>query len=112
VSPIRPLWHASLDFLRVPDSAGRRCGPGSGPRRSLAIQFSRVPEPPRSTAYTGRTYAVEVTARLRPELAELPAYVEGKTVAGAIKLASNETVHGPLPSVRAAIDQAISAVNR
>jgi len=53
-----------------------------------------------------------VTARLRPELAELPAYVEGKTVAGAIKLASNETVHGPLPGVRAAIEQAIGAVNR
>lgn len=53
-----------------------------------------------------------MTARLRPELAELPAYVEGKTIAGAIKLASNETVHGPLPSVRAAIEQAIGAVNR
>ncbi len=53
-----------------------------------------------------------MTARLRPELAELPAYVEGKTVAGAIKLASNETVHGPLPSVRAAIDEAAGAVNR
>jgi histidinol-phosphate aminotransferase len=53
-----------------------------------------------------------MTARLRPELAELPAYVEGKTVAGAIKLASNETVHGPLPSVRAAIDQALNVVNR
>jgi histidinol-phosphate aminotransferase len=53
-----------------------------------------------------------MTARLRPELAELPAYVEGKTIAGAIKLASNETVQGPLPSVRAAIDRAIGAVNR
>lgn len=53
-----------------------------------------------------------MTARLRPELAELPAYVEGKTVAGAIKLASNETVHGPLPSVRAAIARAADAVNR
>jgi len=82
-----------LDFLRVPDPLG-------------------LPEPPRSTAYTGRTYAVEVTARLRPELAELPAYVEGKTVAGAIKLASNETVFGPLPSVRAAIDRAVAMVNR
>ena len=30
----------------------------------------------------------------------------GKTVPGAIKLASNETVFGPLPSVRAAIEQA------
>jgi histidinol-phosphate aminotransferase len=53
-----------------------------------------------------------MTTCLRPELAELPAYVESKTVAGAIKLASNETVHGPLPSVRAAIEQAISTVNR
>ncbi|MDT5356425.1 MAG: histidinol-phosphate aminotransferase [Mycobacterium sp.] len=53
-----------------------------------------------------------MTARLRPELAELPAYVEGKTIAGAIKLASNETVHGPLPSVRTAIDRAVSTVNR
>ncbi len=53
-----------------------------------------------------------MTARLRPELAELPAYVEGKTIAGAIKLASNETVHGPLPSVRAAIERAIGIVNR
>lgn len=45
-------------------------------------------------------------------MAELPAYVEGKTIAGAIKLASNETVHGPLPSVRAAIDEAVNTVNR
>jgi histidinol-phosphate aminotransferase len=53
-----------------------------------------------------------MTARLRPELAELPAYVEGKTVPGAIKLTSNETVHGPLPSVRTAIEQAIHTVHR
>ena len=48
-----------------------------------------------------------MTARLRPELADLPAYTPGKTVPGAIKIASNETVHGPLPSVRAAIDKKI-----
>jgi histidinol-phosphate aminotransferase len=53
-----------------------------------------------------------VTARLRPELAELPAYTPGKTVPGAIKIASNETVHGPLPSVRVAIEKAIDTVNR
>ena len=47
-----------------------------------------------------------MTARLRPELADLPAYTPGKTVPGAIKIASNETVHGPLPSVRAAIEKA------
>ncbi|MCT7661620.1 pyridoxal phosphate-dependent aminotransferase [Mycobacterium deserti] len=51
-------------------------------------------------------------ARLRPELADLPAYTPGKTVPGAIKIASNETVHGPLPSVRAAIEQATDTINR
>ena len=54
----------------------------------------------------------QVTARLRPELADLPAYTPGKTVPGAIKLASNETVHGPLPSVREAIAAAAETINR
>jgi histidinol-phosphate aminotransferase len=53
-----------------------------------------------------------VTARLRPVLAGLPVYVPGKTVPGAIKLASNETVFGPLPSVRAAIEHATDTINR
>jgi histidinol-phosphate aminotransferase len=53
-----------------------------------------------------------VTARLRPEIAALPAYVEGKTVPGSIKLASNETVLSPLPGVRAAIERAADTVNR
>ena len=53
-----------------------------------------------------------MTARLRPELADLPAYTPGKTVPGAIKIASNETVDGPLPSVRAAIERAIDRINR
>lgn len=53
-----------------------------------------------------------MTARLRPELADLPAYTPGRTVPGAIKIASNETVHGPLPSVRAAIDKATDSINR
>ncbi len=53
-----------------------------------------------------------MTARLRPELADLPAYTPGKTVPGAIKIASNETVHGPLPSVRAAIGKATDNINR
>ncbi len=51
-------------------------------------------------------------ARLRAELADLPAYTPGKTVPGAIKIASNETVHGPLPSVRAAIERATDNINR
>jgi histidinol-phosphate aminotransferase len=53
-----------------------------------------------------------VTARLRPELADLPAYTPGRTVPGAIKIASNETVHGPLPSVLAAITAAAATINR
>ena len=53
-----------------------------------------------------------MTARLRPLMADLPAYTPGKTVPGAIKLASNETVFGPLPSVRAAIAQATDTLNR
>jgi histidinol-phosphate aminotransferase len=53
-----------------------------------------------------------MTVRLRPELADLPAYTPGKTVPGAIKIASNETVHGPLPSVRAAIEKATDSINR
>jgi histidinol-phosphate aminotransferase len=53
-----------------------------------------------------------VTARLRPELAGLPVYIPGKTVPGSIKLASNETVFGPLPSVRAVIERATDNVNR
>ena len=100
VSPIRPLWHASLDFLRVPDPLGDERS-GRGPRNRR-----------RHSVHSAQTYAVEVTARLRPELAELPAYVPGKTVPGAIKLASNETVFGPLPSVRAAIERAADAINR
>ena len=35
-----------------------------------------------------------MTARLRPELAALPAYTPGRTVPGAIKLASDETLVG------------------
>ncbi|BBZ46852.1 pyridoxal phosphate-dependent aminotransferase [Mycobacterium parmense] len=53
-----------------------------------------------------------MTARLRPELVGLPVYVPGKSAPGSIKLASNETVFGPLPSVRAAIERGTDHVNR
>ncbi|BBZ02266.1 putative phenylalanine aminotransferase [Mycolicibacterium chitae] len=49
---------------------------------------------------------------MRTLMADLPAYTPGKTVPGAIKLASNETVDGPLPSVRAAINEATDTLNR
>lgn len=45
-------------------------------------------------------------------MADLPAYTPGKTVPGAIKIASNETVHPPLPSVREAIQRAAENINR
>lgn len=53
-----------------------------------------------------------MTVRLRPELADLPAYTPGKSVPGAIKLASNETVQNPLPSVLQAIAAATETINR
>lgn len=53
-----------------------------------------------------------MTARTRPDLDAIPGYIPGRTVAGAIKLASNETTAGPLPSVRDAIAEAAAGVNR
>ena len=53
-----------------------------------------------------------MTARTRADLDRLPLYVPGRTVPGAIKLASNEVSAGPLPSVVAAIAAAGAAVNR
>lgn len=48
----------------------------------------------------------------RADLDSLPAYVPGRSVPGAIKLASNETPLGPLPSVSKAIAEATTTVNR
>jgi histidinol-phosphate aminotransferase len=45
-------------------------------------------------------------------LAHLPAYVPGRTVVGAIKLASNETPYPPLPHVVQRITEAAGSVNR
>jgi histidinol-phosphate aminotransferase len=53
-----------------------------------------------------------VTPRLRPVLETLPAYVPGRTVPGAVKLASNETAYPPLPAVIERIAAAAGNVNR
>jgi histidinol-phosphate aminotransferase len=53
-----------------------------------------------------------MTVRTRADLASLPGYVPGRTVPGAVKLASNEVSLGPLPSVVAAIAEAAGQVNR
>jgi histidinol-phosphate aminotransferase len=48
----------------------------------------------------------------RADLASLPSYVPGRTVPGAIKLASNEVPYGPLPGVAEAITEAAVGVHR
>jgi histidinol-phosphate aminotransferase len=53
-----------------------------------------------------------MTVRTRAELDSLPGYVPGRTIPGAVKLASNEVSAGPLPSVVAAICDAAAGVNR
>lgn len=49
---------------------------------------------------------------VRNDLDAIPAYVPGATVPGAVKLASNETTTGPLPSVAVAIGEAATGANR
>jgi histidinol-phosphate aminotransferase len=49
---------------------------------------------------------------IRPDLDTLPAYVPGKAIPGAIKLASNEVTLPPTPPVLAAIAEAAMAGNR
>lgn len=53
-----------------------------------------------------------MTVRTRADLASLPSYVPGKSIPGAIKLASNEVSAGPLPSVVKAISEAAASINR
>lgn len=53
-----------------------------------------------------------MSARTRRELESLPVYVPGRTIPGAIKLASNESSDGPLPSVVEAISRVAGTVNR
>jgi histidinol-phosphate aminotransferase len=53
-----------------------------------------------------------MSVRLRPTLSALPAYVPGRTVPGAIKLASNETTFGPLPHVLERITEVAGQANR
>jgi histidinol-phosphate aminotransferase len=50
--------------------------------------------------------------KLRPMLETLPSYVPGRTVPGAIKLASNETPYPPLPHVLERVASAAGEINR
>ncbi|MGW6376584.1 histidinol-phosphate transaminase [Rhodococcus sp. NPDC055112] len=53
-----------------------------------------------------------MTVRTRPDLSRIAPYVPGRSFPGAIKLASNETTAGPLPSVMEAIAEAAAGANR
>lgn len=53
-----------------------------------------------------------MSVRLRPDLESLPAYVAGRTVPGAVKLASNEMPAPPLPSVLDAIARSTASGQR
>jgi histidinol-phosphate aminotransferase len=48
----------------------------------------------------------------RPDLDALPSYVPGRSVPGAVKLASNEVAFGPLPGVPEAIAEAAASIHR
>jgi histidinol-phosphate aminotransferase len=48
----------------------------------------------------------------RPDLRSLPPYVPGRAVPGAIRLASNEVPHGPLPGVVEAVAAAATSSHR
>jgi len=49
---------------------------------------------------------------IRADLDQLPSYVPGRSIPGAVKLASNEVAAAPLPNVIAAICDAAAGVNR
>ncbi|WP_327006953.1 histidinol-phosphate transaminase [Dactylosporangium sp. NBC_01737] len=53
-----------------------------------------------------------MTRLTRADLDALPAYVAGRTVPGAIKLASNEVPYGPLPGVVEAVAASIAGAHR
>jgi histidinol-phosphate aminotransferase len=53
-----------------------------------------------------------MTPMIRGDLDDLPSYVPGRSVPGAIKLASNEVPAAPLPSVLEAIATAAASANR
>ncbi|GAB3566296.1 histidinol-phosphate transaminase [Spelaeicoccus albus] len=53
-----------------------------------------------------------MSVRIRADLEGIPGYVPGRTIPGAIKLASNESGVGPLPSVAKALESAGELINR
>src|SRR6185369_15428566 len=75
-----------------------RCPGPAAPRPPNALPKS--PSPPEAAMLT------------RADLANLPDYVPGRSVPGAIKLASNEVPYGPLPGVVEAVAEAAATMHR
>ncbi len=67
---------------------------------------------PPARKFLGRAYGWGVTAQIRPDLDSIPAYVPGRNHPGAVKLASNETTFGPLPTAMKAIAEAAELASR
>src|ERR1700744_1483560 len=79
-------------------------------RRPGAARPTRPPGA--DIAVRGQWQAGKMPVRLNPSVAALPRYLPGRAVAGAIKLASNETPYPPLPHVVERITAAASTINR
>src|SRR5918994_354078 len=88
---------------------------------TMTLTMKRIPPPWQSGRRRAKEYGGKVTApeptgarvRLRPEIAALPAYRQGRPApADGVKLSSNENPFEPLPSVVAAVTEAASHVNR
>ena len=54
----------------------------------------------------------DMTSLFREDLSSIPAYVPGRTIPGAIKIASNEVTDGPGQVVLDAVTAAVSGCNR
>ena len=117
VQPVGPPDRGHRDHPQVLDRRGAHPGRGRGDRRAAGHDDQGPQGARRAVQAAGRPSereALEEVApmALRPALSALPAYVPGRTVAGAIKLASNEVPYPPLPSVIDAIAAAAAGMNR
>ncbi|SDO49199.1 histidinol-phosphate aminotransferase [Nakamurella panacisegetis] len=98
-----PKLGMPLSYTTTPSTPGKR-----GPSATAKVRVSNRHRTRTPTART-RSSRLTMTVQIRPALDSLPAYAPGRTVPGAIKLASNELSFPTLPAVSAAILGAIGA---
>ena len=91
-----------------------RRSPEPEPCQSRTVAQSRSPDDRSDAEIYELKCGASLTTHiaLRPAMASLPGYVPGRTMPGAIKLASNETPLPPLPHVLSRIAEAAGTVNR